>query len=314
LSCGAELAWEERIWQKNKNKRAIGLMLNSAEIRAAEISGGVHQPKVTAFGRMPLPPGLILDGMLTDIPKASSLLGQLLKNGGFSGAPIFVGVKNQNVLLRMASFPKVPPDKMRNAVLFQAQQFIPVPVSELVLDYVTCGDVPDSDPPMVNALLVGGKKDFLDGIIDWVQAGGRTLRDIDSGVLASVRAVIASESDSRQTLLFADVDRETISMSILPGQYDTDGSHRTAHSPASSAFIRSRYGAAIDGQAEEALASQLASDIGASIRYFVTQRDTSLDGVRLTGSLDKIEQIARRTGDLLGEQIRVPALIPGYPE
>jgi Tfp pilus assembly PilM family ATPase len=51
-----------------KNKRAIGLMLNSAEMRAIELSGTLHQPKVAAFGRMALPPGLISDGMLTVFP------------------------------------------------------------------------------------------------------------------------------------------------------------------------------------------------------------------------------------------------------
>jgi type IV pilus assembly protein PilM len=289
---------------KSRNKRVIGLVLGSAEMRAAELAADSGKMRVTAFGRLPLPAGLISDGLISDIPAAAALLGQLLKTRGFSGAPLLIGVKNQNVLLRMATFPKVPEDRMRNAILYQAQQFIPVAVNELVLDYVLCGEVPDSDPPAVNVLLVGAKKAFLDHVIEVVRLAGRSLTDIDSAQLALVRAASAQNGRAQDPILLADVDRESVSMTIYRGE--TVLMTRTVALPAQ--FLQAagqEDPLPLDEGALEALCAQLVLDIGASVRYFATQRNEAVDSVLLTGIYDKMDRIALHAQEQLGISTRV---------
>ncbi len=195
----------------------------------------------------------------------------------------------------MASFPKVPSEKMRNAVLFQAQQFIPVPDSELVLDYVLCGDIPNSDSPMVNVLLVGGKKGFpRSGYRVGSDGRPQPLAIKTRGFSLRCAAVMAAKPTGKQTLLFADVDCETISMTICRGE--TILMVRTV--PLTAQFSQPAADAhptqALDEQTDEAIASQVASDISASIRYFATSGTKLSKACVLTGTLGQIE-VRRKT-------------------
>ena len=58
---------------------------------------------------------------------------------------VVLGVNNENVIMRYATFPKVPDDKLKSVISMQAQDFIPVPVSELGLDFVVIDETTDDE-------------------------------------------------------------------------------------------------------------------------------------------------------------------------
>ncbi|MEG1774592.1 MAG: pilus assembly protein PilM, partial [Oscillospiraceae bacterium] len=128
-----------------RKKHSIGLVLDAMELRAIELSGTPECFEVCAQGCVTLPQGLVVDGTITDLAAMEVILKQLFRDGDFSRAPLLFGIKNQNILLRLANFPKVPEEKLRQAILLQAQQFIPIPISELVLDCVPGRELIEND-------------------------------------------------------------------------------------------------------------------------------------------------------------------------
>jgi putative nucleotidyltransferase with HDIG domain len=111
-------------------------------------------------------------------------------------APIVVGVNNENVIMRYATFPKVPDDKLRGVVTMQAQDFIPVPVSELGLDFVVIDETTDDDDqPALNVLLIGARKLMLDNLIQNIEESKLEVVDIDSSFLAWCRVAIEETSE-----------------------------------------------------------------------------------------------------------------------
>ena len=59
---------------------AVGLDIDTAEIRAVELSGSIQSPKLVRFGRMPLPGGAVIEGMIADpvvVEDASINCGQM---------------------------------------------------------------------------------------------------------------------------------------------------------------------------------------------------------------------------------------------
>ncbi len=73
----------------------------------------------------------------------------------------------------------------------QAQDFIPVPISELDLDFVIIDESKDDDDqPVVNVLLVGARGVMVDNIIMNVEKEKLEIYDVDSSFLAWCRAAI----------------------------------------------------------------------------------------------------------------------------
>ena len=176
-----------------KVNSAIGIEYNSHDIYAVEltkVSDGKYE--VTAFEKEDFEPGVISNGMIADPPLFNAALTDLLARGKFNtNAPIVVGVNNENVIMRYATFPKVPDEKLRGVITMQAQDFIPVPVSELGLDFVVIDETTDDDDqPALNVLLVGARNLMLQNLIQNFEEAKLQVVDIDSSFLAWTRVII----------------------------------------------------------------------------------------------------------------------------
>ena len=63
--------------------------------------------------------------------------------------------------MRFASFPKVPEDKIRSMIYFQAQEYMPVSIEELELDYVVVSEKKTEEGEFINVVLVGQERKCL---------------------------------------------------------------------------------------------------------------------------------------------------------
>ncbi len=181
-----------------KVNSAIGIEYNSSEIRAAEL---VKKPEggyeVINSATAKIPAGVILEGTIVDTETFTAVLSELYKSGGFTQkAPVVLGVNNENVILRYATFPKVPDDKLRNVITMQAGDFIPVPVAELGLDFVVISQTEDDDDqPILNVLLIGARTQMLENLVTCFNDSEFDVIDIDSSFLAWIRATLEDAVD-----------------------------------------------------------------------------------------------------------------------
>lgn len=295
------------------NKSVIGLTTDAMELRAAEVERGVGGLKVTAKGCVPLPAGLITDGGIADLTAFSAAVGQLLKGPGFSRkAPLLIGVKNQNALLRIAAFPKLPPDKMKNAVLLQAQPVIPIPVSELELDCLFENEFQDENRTMVSTLLTGAKKSHLNHLIYAAKAAERLIGDVDIAILATQRAVLDSGASGEECVLLADIDHETINMLVFCGE--TIYMARTVPLSAEASGLLNAPGSQpMNEEQLSSLAPLITGDLRTSLRYFSTlpaAADHPVSRVLLTGCHPQTGQL----GSVMASGFELPVQVPQlYP-
>ena len=176
-----------------KVNNAVGIEFDSHEIRAVELMKNVDGSyRVNSFGSVPFKSGVIANGMVSDAPLFGAAVEELLKTTGIKNTtPVVLGVNNENVIMRYATFPKVPEEKLKSVISMQAQDFIPVPVSELGLDFVVIDEtVDDDDQPALNVLLVGAKNIMLENFVSNFEAVKLEVVDIDSSFLAWTRVAI----------------------------------------------------------------------------------------------------------------------------
>ena len=173
-----------------KIKSMIGCEVTTNEVRAVEITKENGAYKILAMGYMPLEAGVVEEGFIRDADGFNTALTQLITSGNFQSTDVAVAVNNENVLMRFASFPKVDNDKLRNMVLLQAQEFIPIPIQEMEVDYVVAGETKDDDDvPQTNVMLIAARRQMLEGYINIFTASKLQIQDIDSSLLAYCRGI-----------------------------------------------------------------------------------------------------------------------------
>ena len=173
-----------------KLKSIIGCEITTNEIRAVEIAKENSAYKILAMGYMPLEDGVVGEAFIRDNDKFNDAITQLIAQGNFQTTDVAIGVNNENVLMRYATFPKVDNDKLRNMILLQAQEFIPIPIQEMEVDFVVAGETTDEDgSAQVNVLLIAARKQMLEGYINNFTASKLQVQEIDSSLLAYCRGL-----------------------------------------------------------------------------------------------------------------------------
>lgn len=173
-----------------KIKSVIGCEITTNEIRAVEIVKNDGDYKILAMGYMPLEVGIVEEGFIRDADRFNDAIVQLISSGNFQTTSVAIGVNNENLLMRYVSFPKVENDKLRNMVLLQAQEFIPVPIQEMEVDYVVAGESKDdNDMPQTKVMLLAARKQMLEGYINIFTAARLQIQEIDSSLLAYCRGI-----------------------------------------------------------------------------------------------------------------------------
>ena len=192
-----------------KVNSAVGIEYNSHEIRAVELTKGVDGSiSVVSFGKERIKENIINDGIISDPNLFAQAIGNLFAvNKIKANVPIVLGVNNENVIMRYATLPKVPEDKLRDAILMQAQDFIPVPINELTLDFINIDEtVDDDDQPALNIMLVGARNTMIQNLLQSFSDGKMTVVDIDSAFLAWVRKAIEEAGEDEAFGYFALTD------------------------------------------------------------------------------------------------------------
>ena len=290
---------------------AVGIEYNSFELKAVELTKtGDGSFNVTGCASVPLKEGVISEGIVVDSSLFIAALNDLFEQGKFKkDSNIVVGVNNENVIMRYATFPKVPQDKLRSVVTMQAQDFIPVPVSELSLDFVVVDETTDDDDqPALNMILVGARNTMLANLLQNFEAAKYEVVDIDSSYLAWCRAAI-NEADDTSTfaylsltddvLNFVAVSDKEIKMvrSINVPDRAIIEVKKAFHSPHE-----------VTSMEMDTIIELLQSELSSSMNYFQMQTNIIIEKVLFNTASKMEESIAQQ----LAERCYVPLEVPSF--
>lgn len=296
-----------------KAKSIIGIEVDLREIRAVEITRSSGTYSVLSCGKAPLPEGTVEEGFIREPDKFNMALTELLQSGGFKGTDIIVGINNENVIMRYATFPKVADDKLRNMVLLQAQEFIPIPIQEMEIDYVVAGEgVNDEDQPVTNVMLVAARRNMIEQYINILSASKLQVTDIDSSVLSQIRGLKAGVVGDEKFALLNMTD-DLLNFIVVKGnEISMVRSITTPDRVVDS--VKNIYKAEPN---EETLAadieevgSMLASETASSVSYYAMQNGESpIEKIFFTTTAD---QSARLCDIIKDTVMEIPVTVPDF--
>ena len=178
--------------------RVVGLDIGTFAVRAAELNLGSGAPTLTRFGQVALPPGAVRDGEVIDSEAVGAAIRRLWREGGFRGRDVVLGVANQRVIVRPAELPLMSEADLTTALQFEAQELIPIPVEEAILDFQILDQVaaPDGEPRM-RILLAAAQRDMVRAHLAGVDRAGLNTSVVDPVPFALVRALSPLSGDEQ---------------------------------------------------------------------------------------------------------------------
>lgn len=169
--------------------RTIGVDIDRGSIKAVQLSssGGGYVLQHVGYHR--LPPGTIVEGEVADADLLASELREFWDSHSFKGRSITFGVSNQKVVVRLLDFPHMRPEDLQGAISFEAQDHIPMPLDEAVLDYVVLGPREERSD-LDRVLVVAAQKEMISRYTSAVRAGGLKPEGVDVKALSLTRSTL----------------------------------------------------------------------------------------------------------------------------
>jgi type IV pilus assembly protein PilM len=179
-----------------KKKNVVGLDIEAGSVAAAEVSSNGHVA-VTKFGSLGLSPGVVRDGEVSDAEALSEALKELFARNKLSKS-VRLGLASQRVAVRVLRLPAIDDHKeLQTAIRFQAQDHIPMPLDQAVLDWQVVGNVAgESGDGMLDVVLVAARREAVRGLVTALRQAGLRPLGLDLSAFGMIRA-LANGSHSR---------------------------------------------------------------------------------------------------------------------
>jgi type IV pilus assembly protein PilM len=183
--------------KKTKTSATVGLDIEAGSIAAAEIrSNGTVQVRTAAIE--PLPPGAFSEGEVADADSLAEALKSLFAQHKLSKS-VRLGIGNQRLVVRTLRLPAIEdPQEMATAVGFQAQEQIPMPLDQAVLEHQVVGGVPaqEGSTPMVDVIVVAARRDMIGSFLEPIRRAGLDPVGVDLSAFGMIRALAGVDGET----------------------------------------------------------------------------------------------------------------------
>jgi type IV pilus assembly protein PilM len=193
----------------------VGLDIQPGHVAAvqAHVNGAIA---VRHAAEAPLPADIVREGEVLDEGVLAETLRELFKDGELSRR-VRLGVANQRTVLRTLDLPPVDDRKeIEAAVRFQAQEQVPMPLSNAVLDFHALGIVETPAGPRQRVVLVAAQRDMIQRLLAAVRDAGLRPEGIDLSAFALIRSLYRPDPEHAGRVLYLNVDGLT-NMAIAEG-------------------------------------------------------------------------------------------------
>jgi type IV pilus assembly protein PilM len=155
---------------------------------------------------VPLAADVMRDGEVLDEAALTSALRDLFADAKL-GKRVRIGVANQRTVLRTLELPPVTDQKeLAAAVSFQAQDQVPMPLGNAVLDFHPLGIVETPSGQRQRVVLVAAQRDMVERLVSAVRGAGLTAAGVDLSAFALIRALYQPDADQTGRVLYLNVD------------------------------------------------------------------------------------------------------------
>jgi type IV pilus assembly protein PilM len=200
--------------------KIVGLKIGATHLAAAQIvnKGG---PKVVRVVRSPLQRGVVVGGELREPEELAAALKAFFRKSRLPRNCIRLGISNNRIGVRTFEISGIDdPKQLSNAIRFRAQETLPIPLDEAVLDYRILEDRVGADGVRTRrVLLVVAHRELVERYLAACRKAGLKLIGIDLEAFALLRALgdpaggVGSNEDAALVCVSIGHDRSTLAVS-----------------------------------------------------------------------------------------------------
>jgi len=198
-------------------KSILGLDIGSHSIKLIEIgtSGGV--PQLLAAGSISTPPKALQSSLEADHQAVAMAIKQLIKETGAKSTSVVIALPESQVFTRVIEVPALSARELSSAISWEAEQYIPLPLDQVNLDYSILREAKETGTDKMDVLLVACPKSLLERYLAIVELAELIPLAAETEIIATARALSRSVANIKNASLLVSLGAQTTDLAILRG-------------------------------------------------------------------------------------------------
>ncbi len=190
---------------------AVGLDIGTKTIKLVELIKDGDAWKLNSSGVLGYngkAPELVEDDK--DLAPIAEAVRKLHKEARVSSKDVALSIPEPLAYTRMIKFPLMTDDEIASAVKWEAEQYIPIPANEAIIQHTIVGRNEELTPPEVSVLLVAAPKKIVAKYVKAVEMAGLNVFAVETDLVALTRAIAPAEG----TVLIVDIGASSTDIAI----------------------------------------------------------------------------------------------------
>jgi len=203
----------------NKNKNALGIDIGSSSIKIIEVSFDKGQVNLVNYGEKIIPinkadvsSGNAIDSVFSSRSGIGEAIKDVIKKAGIKTKDATLSIPSFMSFFTVFTAPPMSKEEVKTVVQFEAKQHIPMPLSEVALDWSIIEEGSTGKGPKI--LLVAVPNRTIDQYQEISQVAGINLLAVEAEVFSLARSVI-QEPDIAKTVLLVNIGFQNTTIAVV---------------------------------------------------------------------------------------------------
>lgn len=182
---------------------AFGLDISDSSLKIAKLEKNGKSLSLASFGKTVIEPGVIEKGEVKDEKALIEIIKESLhkvSGKNLNARYVIASLPEEKSFLQVIQMPKMNEKELKKAVYFEAENYIPLPVEEVYLDFQIVTPVYDHLDHL-DVLVVAFPKEIVDAYVNPLKKAGLNIKALEIEPLAITRALIKNGLSPHPVLL-----------------------------------------------------------------------------------------------------------------
>ncbi|MDI6741985.1 MAG: type IV pilus assembly protein PilM [Smithella sp.] len=199
-------------------KRLVGLDIGSSSLKLAEVISSSKGHQLNRFVEVPLPQGVIIDGILADAGALSLKIKDIFKLAKCGRKGIVTCLAGNSVIIKKVTLEQMDETELRELIKDEAGKYLPFDNMEDVnYDFQILGEN-NYNPNQMDIVIVAAKKEIVNSFLEAATAAGQNVDIMDVAPFVLETLYEANyEFDNEEIVVIINIGASTTGINVVKG-------------------------------------------------------------------------------------------------
>lgn len=193
---------------------SLGLDIGSHAIKLIELGFEGNAVGLLAAGSIPTPPKALTSTEQADTEAVAESIKRLVKETGAKSKEVHIALPESKVFTRVIEVPALSQRELASAIQWEAEQYIPLPLDQVNLDFTVLRDAKETGTNKMEVLLVAAPKTLLEKYLSILEIAELSPVAAETEIIATARALSRSTPNVR-SIMIVSLGAQTTDVAIL---------------------------------------------------------------------------------------------------